>query len=192
MSSTPSWLNPCNQWNQWLKIQSKTLTLKNKNKIFPKFLSPSITKSYEQRAPKNAQIFDSKLHTRLIIEGVFFYSLSLPSSAANLTRNRGPKPTIWNLKHVLPILPILTKWSFLILKMTMNTRNRVYPNDRFAGVYPEFIPENCSPGSQQGNVSLLAFLSGSGGAELYSSRECSTNQPFLCKTNPKSSTPKLT
>ncbi len=42
------------------------------------------------------------------------------------------------------------------------------------GVYPEFIPESCSPDSQQGNVSslaleftlgvcLLAFLPGVGG-----------------------------
>ncbi len=43
-----------------------------------------------------------------------------------------------------------------------------------SGVYPEFIPESCSPDSQQGNVSsldfeftlgvcLLAFLPGVGG-----------------------------
>jgi hypothetical protein len=55
-----------------LKKQSKTLTPKNKNKIFPKFISPSITTTYELHVTKNAQIFDSKLHTRLIIEGVFF------------------------------------------------------------------------------------------------------------------------
>ena len=29
-----------------------------------------------------------------------------------------------------------------------------------SGVYPEFIPESCSPDSQQGNVSSLDFLSG--------------------------------
>jgi hypothetical protein len=44
------------------------------------------------------------------------------------------------------------------------------------GVYPEFIPESCSPDSQQGNVSsldfeftlgvcLLAFLPGVGGGK---------------------------
>jgi glutaredoxin 2 len=53
------------------KYQSKTLTPKNKNKIFPKFLSPSITKSYSRKAQKNAQNFGSKLHIRLIIEGCF-------------------------------------------------------------------------------------------------------------------------
>jgi hypothetical protein len=50
-------------------FQSKTLTLKNKNKIFPKFLSPFTTTIYGQQSKKNGQIFDSKLHTPLIIEG---------------------------------------------------------------------------------------------------------------------------
>jgi len=63
------------------QFQSKTLTVKNKNKIFPEFLSPSITMSYRPRAQKNNQNFGSKLHIRLIIEGVFFYSLSLPAAA---------------------------------------------------------------------------------------------------------------
>jgi len=53
-------------------FQSKTLTLKNKNKIFPKFLSPYITRIYKISTPKNARIFGSKLSTRLIIEAVFF------------------------------------------------------------------------------------------------------------------------
>ncbi|MHC4242791.1 MAG: hypothetical protein ACYSU4_10335, partial [Planctomycetota bacterium] len=53
-------------------FQSKTLIVKNKNKIFPKFLSPSINTTYEQHANKNSRIFGSKLHTRLIIEGGFF------------------------------------------------------------------------------------------------------------------------
>jgi hypothetical protein len=52
-------------------FQSKTLTVKNKNKIFPKFLSPSITTSYGHKALKNARFFGSKLHTRLIIEAQF-------------------------------------------------------------------------------------------------------------------------
>ena len=55
------------------RFQSKTLTPKNKNKIFPNFLSPYNTSSYKISAPKKAQIFDSKLSTRLIIEAVFFY-----------------------------------------------------------------------------------------------------------------------
>ena len=59
------------------KIRSKTLTLKNKNKIFTIFLSPFIKMTYEQKAQKNARIFDSKLHTRLSIEGLFF---SLPGN----------------------------------------------------------------------------------------------------------------
>jgi hypothetical protein len=75
-------------------FQSKTLTVKNKNKIFPKFLSPSIIRTYEHQAKKNSRFFGSNVHPRLSIEGVFLYFLSLPSSAANLTRNRGPKPTI--------------------------------------------------------------------------------------------------
>jgi len=51
-------------------FRSKTLTVKNKNKIFQNFLSPSITTTYELRASKNGKIFDSKLHTRLIIEAL--------------------------------------------------------------------------------------------------------------------------
>ena len=78
------------QLQSHLFFQSKTLALKNKNKIFQKFLSPFIKTTYKQNAKKNSRIFDSNVHTRLIIEGGFF----LPSSAANLTRNRGPKPTI--------------------------------------------------------------------------------------------------
>jgi hypothetical protein len=55
-----------------MNFRSKTLTPKNKNKIFPKFLSPSITTTYDPQAKKNSRFFGSKLHTRLIIEGVFF------------------------------------------------------------------------------------------------------------------------
>ena len=53
-------------------FQSKTLTVKNKNKIFPKFLSPSITTTYSPRASGNGRIFDSKVPTRLIIEALLF------------------------------------------------------------------------------------------------------------------------
>jgi hypothetical protein len=53
-------------------FQSKTLTPKNKNKIFPKFLSPLFRTAYGPRAPENELIFDSKLHTRLIIEALLF------------------------------------------------------------------------------------------------------------------------
>jgi hypothetical protein len=55
-----------------VKNQSKTLTLKNKNEIFPKFLSPSIKTSYEHPASKIETFFGSNLHTPLIIEVVFF------------------------------------------------------------------------------------------------------------------------
>jgi len=55
------------------QFQSETLTLKNKNKIFLKFLSPYPASSYKNPASKIETFFDSKLHTRLIIEGVFFY-----------------------------------------------------------------------------------------------------------------------
>jgi len=41
-----------------------------------------------------------------------------------------PSRTIRNLKYDLSILPMLTKWPFLILKMIINTRHRAYPNDR--------------------------------------------------------------
>ena len=49
-------------------IQSKTLTLKNKNQIFQNFLSPIPTTTYGPRAPGNELFFGSKLHTHLIIE----------------------------------------------------------------------------------------------------------------------------
>jgi len=65
--------------NPGLKNQSKTLTLKNKNKIFPKFLSPSTKTTYGPQAPKNDRFFGSKLSTHLIIEAVFF--LALPANA---------------------------------------------------------------------------------------------------------------
>jgi hypothetical protein len=42
------------------KKQSKTLTVKNKNKIFPKFLSPFPTTCYKNPASKNSQIFGQK------------------------------------------------------------------------------------------------------------------------------------
>ena len=53
-------------------FQSKTLTVKNKNKIFPKFLSPFLILSYKNQASKIETFFDSNLHTYLIIEGLLF------------------------------------------------------------------------------------------------------------------------
>jgi len=53
-------------------FQSKTLTLKNKNKIFPKFLSPTMTTTYEKRDKKKSCFIDSKLPTHLIIEALLF------------------------------------------------------------------------------------------------------------------------
>ena len=66
-------------------FQSKTLTAKNKNINFQKFLSPFIKKSYEQQAQKNSKIFDSYVHIALIIEGRLF----------------SPHP-IWNLRYEIP------------------------------------------------------------------------------------------
>jgi len=54
------------------KKQSKTLTLKNKNKIFPKFLSPLSTSSYKNTVSKIETFFGSKAGIGLIIEAVFF------------------------------------------------------------------------------------------------------------------------
>ena len=53
-------------------FQSKTLTVKNKNLKFSNFLSPFLIETYERHAIKYSRIFDSKLHTRLIIEAGFF------------------------------------------------------------------------------------------------------------------------
>jgi hypothetical protein len=60
------------------KNQSKTLIPQSKNQIFQKFLSSFPKTSYERRATRNGYIFASKVQVALIIEGVFFYSLSLP------------------------------------------------------------------------------------------------------------------
>ncbi|MDT8303673.1 MAG: hypothetical protein RQ760_19485, partial [Sedimentisphaerales bacterium] len=46
---------------------------KNKNKIFPKFLSSYPVSSYKIPASKIETFFGSILHTHLIIEGAFFY-----------------------------------------------------------------------------------------------------------------------
>jgi hypothetical protein len=71
-------------------FRSKTLTVKNKNKIFQKFLSPSTTTTYEPRPKKNSRFFGSKLHTRLIIEAVFF----LPAPTFRMHRILwGPAPS---------------------------------------------------------------------------------------------------
>ncbi|MHC4244145.1 MAG: hypothetical protein ACYSU4_17195, partial [Planctomycetota bacterium] len=66
-------------------LRSKTLIPKNKNKIFPKFLSPYYRKSYAPHNPKKWLIFRSKLHTRLIIEGLLF-SLSAKTRSIYETR----------------------------------------------------------------------------------------------------------
>ncbi len=58
--------------------QSKALIPQSKNQIFQKFLSSFTKTSYERRATRNGYIFVSNVQLRLIIEGVFFYSLSLP------------------------------------------------------------------------------------------------------------------
>ena len=60
------------------KNQPKALIPKNKNHIFQKFLSSFPKTSYERRATRNGYIFVSNVQVALIIEGVFFCSLSLP------------------------------------------------------------------------------------------------------------------
>ncbi len=58
--------------------------------------------------------------------------------------------------------------SLCSLRLKQNPRNPCNPRlniiefseSSVPGVYPEFIPESCSPDSQQGNVSSLDFLSG--------------------------------
>ena len=64
---------PLGIWN-WTRpiFQSKTLTLKNKNLKSQNFLSLFLTKSYKSQVTKYNRIFDSKLHTRLIIEAHLF------------------------------------------------------------------------------------------------------------------------
>ncbi len=42
----------------------------------------------------------------------------------------------------------------------MSILSKKFSDSSVPGVYPEFIPESCSPDSQQGNVSSLDFLSG--------------------------------
>ena len=51
------------------KFQSKTLTPKNKNKIFPKFLSPSITTTYKHdgHSGKSRRLFSISIDFSLII-----------------------------------------------------------------------------------------------------------------------------
>jgi len=76
------------EWVEWIhgvkigkilvKNQSKTLIPQNKNQIFYKFLTYFPKSSYDRRATRNGYIFVSKVQVALIIEGVFFNSLSLP------------------------------------------------------------------------------------------------------------------
>ncbi len=59
-------------------FQPKARVPSNKNQNFQKFLTYFPKTIYERRATRNAYIFASKAQVALIIEGVFFYSLSLP------------------------------------------------------------------------------------------------------------------
>ena len=74
-------------------FRSKTLTFKNKNKIFAKFLSPFWKTSYESQVTKNSEIFVPKPHIRLIIEGLLF-------SPQPVHRARTPRRAVLNLSHL--------------------------------------------------------------------------------------------
>ncbi len=94
--SLPSMLAHLTFCRGWFKIgkistffQPKALIPASKNQIFQKFLTYFPKTSYERRATKNGYIFVSKVQVALIIEGVFFYSLSLPPVGAYLLFCRG-------------------------------------------------------------------------------------------------------
>ncbi len=70
-------------------FQPKARVPPNKNQNFLNFLTYFPKSSYERRATRNGYIFASKAQVALIIEGVFFYSLSLPSVCAHLIFCRG-------------------------------------------------------------------------------------------------------
>jgi len=55
--------------------------------------------------------------------------------------------------------------AFLPAVHTCFYHSGVYPEfiQSLSGVYPELVPGCCSPDSQQGNASSLAFLPGAGG-----------------------------
>jgi len=102
------------------KNQSKTLTPKNKNKIFPKFLSPYSTSSYKNPASKIETFFGSKLSTPLIIEAVFLlpeftHSLSpgaklesqITNNQSSLIDNQSKRPST-TVEIALQIHSILT------------------------------------------------------------------------------------
>ena len=72
-------------------FQPKAMIPSSKNQIFQKFLTHFPKTSYELRATRNGYIFVSNVQLRLIIEGVFFYSLSLPPVCAYLLFCRGQK-----------------------------------------------------------------------------------------------------
>jgi hypothetical protein len=86
------------------KYQSKTRIVKNKNKIFPKFLSPSIIKAYGIHSAKYDYFFGSKLHTRLIIEGDFF-----------CPHGDNMKSEICNMKY--PIITVLDRLSNIMINV---------------------------------------------------------------------------
>jgi len=60
------------------KNQSKTLIPQNKNQIFLKILTYCPKSSYENLESPIEYFFQSNVQVALIIEGLFFYSLSLP------------------------------------------------------------------------------------------------------------------
>ncbi len=105
-----------------VKNQSKTLTLKNKNEIFQKFLSPSLTTTSGPRTPKNERIFSSNLHTHLIIEAGFFcpqlrsfefefliWSLmSIMNRQSSIIYRPSSVFTLYALRCTLGTLPIIT------------------------------------------------------------------------------------
>ena len=97
-------------------FQSKTLTPKNKNKIFSKFLSPFPTLSYKNPVSKIETFFDSKLHTRLIIEAYLFcpqqehgqYIKRNGKSLGEIPIMSINYPTLAHFRHFYPLCPSTT------------------------------------------------------------------------------------
>ncbi len=87
--SEVEWIRGVKIGNISISFQSKTLIPQNKNQIFQRFLTYFPKTSYERRATRNGYIFVSKVQVAIIIEGVFFYSLSLPPVCAYLLFCRG-------------------------------------------------------------------------------------------------------
>ncbi len=141
--------------------QSKAMIPQNKNKNFRNFLTVLPASSYERRATRNGYIFVSKVQVALIIEGVFFYSLSLPPVCAYLLFCRG-------LLFSPP-----AKSSQLTLKRSGN------PLGEWTMNYEPFTSiENPTLAHFSHFRHFRHFI------PLYTCRDASTNHPFLCKTNP--------